>query len=395
MPSSFLSARRSRRLLSTALLAGSLTALGACDDDPTVPASRVAVVNVSERINAIPVGGTVQLTATAATLTGDPVTGGAVTWTSVNPSIATVSPTGLVTGVARGTTAITATIDGRSASASVEVLAPIATITIEGSVGTVPVGTSRQLRAIATDAAGNFAPGRALTWTSSNQAVATVSSSGLLTALTEGTTTITATAEGRTGTLPVTAAILAASIELAPTDGILAEATRQLTAIVRDGQGNPITRPVTWTTSNSAVVGVSQTGLVTRGDPGSATITARHENLSAAFTLWVPFAGSTRLMHNTPITIAGAQGSFVLYYAYVPPGSTSFSVQMSGGTGDADIYVYPPGASNANCSPFVNGNNETCNYTGAQVIPGMWVIGVDGYTAYAGASLRVVIVPNP
>ena len=87
---------------------------------------------------AIPVGGTVQLTATLKDANGNPLTGRTVAWVSSAPTIATVSQTGLVTDVADGGTAtITATSEGKSASASVTITTGITPPPIPGLTAAV------------------------------------------------------------------------------------------------------------------------------------------------------------------------------------------------------------------------------------------------------------------
>ena len=82
--------------------------------------------------------------------------------------------------------------------------APIASVTLTPASGTVTVGNVQQLTAILKDAAGNVLLGRAVTWTSSNTGVATVSGTGLVTGVAAGSATITATSEGVRGTAAVT-----------------------------------------------------------------------------------------------------------------------------------------------------------------------------------------------
>jgi uncharacterized protein YjdB len=66
------------------------------------------------------------------------------------------------------------------------------------------VGFTAPLTALTRDASGNVLTGRVVTWTSSNTAVASVSSAGVVTGVKVGTATITATSEGKTGTATVT-----------------------------------------------------------------------------------------------------------------------------------------------------------------------------------------------
>src|SRR6266702_2723384 len=98
------------------------------------PAVPVAAVTVGPASAAIPVGGKVQLAATAKDSAGNVLTGSAVTWTTSAAAVATVSGAGLVTAVAAGSAAITATSEGQSGTAAVTVpLVPVVTGVVAGS----------------------------------------------------------------------------------------------------------------------------------------------------------------------------------------------------------------------------------------------------------------------
>ncbi|MGN1246613.1 MAG: Ig-like domain-containing protein [Muribaculaceae bacterium] len=118
----------------------------------------------------------------------------ALTWTSSNTAVATVDATGLVKAIAPGTATITATTtDGTnlSATCSVTVKKILATsITLDKTSIEAVEGTQVQLTATVLPAK---AASQALTWTSSNTAVATVNGSGLVSIVGAGTATITAT----------------------------------------------------------------------------------------------------------------------------------------------------------------------------------------------------------
>ena len=121
-----------------------------------------------------------------------------VTWTSSDSSIATVSNTGVVRGVAYGTATITATSsNGLTATCTVHVVpTPVEGVSLNKTSTTLLINGStygtEQLSATITPA---DAVNKNVTWTSSNPAVATVSSTGLVTAVANGTTTITVTTE--------------------------------------------------------------------------------------------------------------------------------------------------------------------------------------------------------
>jgi len=90
----------------------------------TVVHPPVASVSVTPTSATVPVGSTLQLTATPKDATGSPLTGRTVTWASSNTSVATVSATGLVTGQVAGTAIITATSEGQSGTAAITVTPP-------------------------------------------------------------------------------------------------------------------------------------------------------------------------------------------------------------------------------------------------------------------------------
>ncbi|UCF19290.1 MAG: Ig-like domain-containing protein [Gemmatimonadota bacterium] len=100
----------------------------ACDGDPEDPRVPVASVEVTPSQATIDVGATVQLTAEPRDVDGDPLSGRAVTWSSDAEAVATVDGSGLVTGVADGTTTITAASEGMSGTATVTVIESLATL---------------------------------------------------------------------------------------------------------------------------------------------------------------------------------------------------------------------------------------------------------------------------
>src|SRR5205807_4490530 len=115
---------------------------------------------------------------------------------------------------------------------------------------------------------------------SSNTTVATVSNSGLVSGVTPGTATITATSEGKSGTSSVTVTnVPVATVEVTPPSAsVQAGQTVQLTGTPRDAGGNPLSgRTVTWSSSNTSVATVSNSGLASGVTPGSPTTTPKHE----------------------------------------------------------------------------------------------------------------------
>ena len=99
-----------------------------------------------------------------------------------------------------------------------------------------------------------------------------------------GPITITATSEGKSGTSSITVNLVpVASVTLStPTTPMVVGETQQLSAVTRDANGNVLSgRLVNWSSSNAAVLTVSNSGLVTAAGQGTATITATSESVSA------------------------------------------------------------------------------------------------------------------
>ncbi len=171
----------------------------------TVQGPAVRYVQVAPPNATTTVGGTLQLTAVAKDAAYNPVPGATVVWSSDNESVATVAPHGLVTGIAVGTTNVTATVDGISDTAIITVIpAPVASVEVVPSNATVQVAATVQLSATLRDAVGNILSGRTVVWSSANESVATVGGGGLVIGIAVGNTTITATSEGQSGSASVT-----------------------------------------------------------------------------------------------------------------------------------------------------------------------------------------------
>src|SRR5204863_2501651 len=125
-----------------------------------------------------------------------------------NPSVATVSGSGLVTSVVVGTATITANSEGKAGSATVTVtlvpVASVASVAVSPAMASIRVGQTVQLTATPKDSAGATLTGRTVTWGSGDTTVARVSRSGLVTSVAAGSATITATSESKSSTAAIT-----------------------------------------------------------------------------------------------------------------------------------------------------------------------------------------------
>jgi uncharacterized protein YjdB/endoglucanase Acf2 len=151
---------------------------------------------------------------------------------------------------------------------------PVTSVTVSPTSASKNVGTTQQLTA--TIAPSN-ATNKNVTWTTSNASVATVSNTGLVTAVAVGTANITVTTQdgNRTATSAITVTstnVSVTGVTLSPTSASIAvSGTQQLTATV--APANATNKNVTWSSNNNSVATVNASGLVTGVAAGSATIT--------------------------------------------------------------------------------------------------------------------------
>lgn len=193
----------------------------------------------------------------------------------------------------------------------------VASVTISPAAAAVEVGRSEQLSASPRDASGNVLT-TPVTWSSASSSIASVNGSGLVTGVSVGTTTVTAASGGQqaTATILVNPPSVATVAVTLAASSVEQGKTTQASAVLRDAANNVLTgRSTTWTTSNILVASVSNDGLVTAAQIGTATITATSEGKSGSATVTViPRSVNTVVVTLTPttLTIGGTgQAAFV------------------------------------------------------------------------------------
>lgn len=239
----------------------------------------VSSVTVSPASATLEINDTQQLTATVNVTpsTAD----NTVTWSTSDASVATVSQTGLVTAVAQGTATITATSNldnSKTGTCAITVNAPAAPIPVTAisidATATIAIGESKTLTVTYTPSDAN--EGKAVSWSSSNNSIATVDANGVVTGAAAGSVTITATS---TTDPTITASCNVTVQAIAVTNVSLNKSTlnlqvggnETLTATVLPD--NATNKNLTWSSSAPAIASVDQTGKVTAVAAGSATIT--------------------------------------------------------------------------------------------------------------------------
>ncbi|HET7623398.1 MAG TPA: Ig-like domain-containing protein, partial [Gemmatimonadaceae bacterium] len=289
-----------------------------------------AVVEISARpvssVSVVP--GTVTLTSgksaklgtTVLDDRGNSVDEKTVTWSSDNEKVAAVSSDGTVSALSTGTATITAIATGKGSSGKGKVgkgqvkvttgTAPVASVTVTPTADTLIISSTVQLTAIAKDSDGTALGGRTVTWSSSNSAAATVSSSGVVSGLAPGKTTIKATIEDISGAASITVTLPpVASVSVSPSSaGVNVGKSATLSATTLDANGKTLTgRTITWSSGKSSVATVTSSGAVTGVAVGSAWIYAASEGErdSAAISVTLPAVASVGVSPSSVSLVAG------------------------------------------------------------------------------------------
>ncbi len=159
----------------------------------TVPAPAASVVITPDTATVI-IGATKQLAAVARDAMGANLQNASFAWSSTDTMKVKVTAAGLVTAAAAGTVFIVARSGGVADTATItSAPVPVASVTVSPASNSLVLGDSVQLTATAKDSAGATLSGRAFAWTSSDTAVASVSTNGKVHSKKSGSATITAT----------------------------------------------------------------------------------------------------------------------------------------------------------------------------------------------------------
>ena len=276
--------------LATAKANGTATITATADS-----VSGTAEVTVSQEVDAVEVtpptptlaalGATVRLKAAALDANGHGVADAEFAWSSDDLSVATVDPSGLVTAAGIGAATITATAGALSGTAQVTVSQEVVTVEVSPPTSTLAaLDDTVRLAATALDANGHEVVDAEFAWFSDDHSVATVNRSGLVTAVGNGTATITATADSLSGTAEVTVSQEVAAVDVTPSTATLAVGnTVTLEAAALDANGHEVAdADFAWSSDDHSVATVNMSGLVTAVGNGIATVTATADSASGS-----------------------------------------------------------------------------------------------------------------
>ena len=296
-----------------------------------------------------------------------------VSWTSSNNAVATVNSSGVVTAHGGGKATITATSsNGLTATCHVTVVVSVQSVTLSPAGDLeLNVGSSASLTASVSP---SDATDKTVTWESGDITIATVEN-GVVTGVAKGGTTVTARAGGKSATINVNVVVPASGITLDQTSLNMTK-TQEVTLVATVNPGNASNKTVSWTSSNTAVATVDNTGKVKAVGGGEATITATTHNgktATCAVTVTVPLVGIG--LDKTEKTLA-IDASFTLTVQFDPVDATNRTVTWEVGS-PTTVSITP--------------NGSTCTVKGLAI--GNTTVTVRSGTLSATCAISVVEVP--
>lgn len=210
-----------------------------------------------------------------ATMKPSSVTNKNIKWTTSSKSIVKVTSSGKITAVSGGTATVKATSgDGKVyATCKVVVLQPVTAVKLASSSASVKIGKTVTLKATVSP---SNASNKKINWTSSNETIATVSSSGVVKGIKKGTATITATTvDGSfkaTCKVNVTKGVTGVSLDK---NAVTLSANKKIAIVANVKPSSASNKKVTWSSNNKDVATVDSNGIVTAKSVGIAEITAK------------------------------------------------------------------------------------------------------------------------
>lgn len=264
----------------------------------------------------------------------------------------------------------------------------------------VIAGTTHQLGATTRDAGGNALTGRAVTWATGSEVVATVSTSGMLTAVAPGQTTVTATSEGKVGTATlVVLPVPVASVVVTPATFTLVESgQQQFAAEARSASGAALPgRGIAWSTGDPAIATVSGGGMVTAVAPGVTQVIATSEGRQGSATLTVTARPVTSVVvEPASATVDVGATQSLAAVTRVSGGTVVTGRTVTWGTSDAAIatvsaagVVTGVAVGSATITATSEGQQGTAAVTVRAAVPAPAISGVEPSSLVPGGTVTV------
>jgi uncharacterized protein YjdB len=205
------------------------------------------------------------------------------TWSVADAAVLNVSSAGLVTALSAGTTIVTVVYEGLTIERSIAIKA-LVDLRISPPSLTLAIASSQQLSVTGTYTDDSVEDVESLvTWQSSDSSVATISTSGVVIAISAGTTSVTASLQGVSEAIQVT--VLPNLVSLSINDvssNLKVSDTFQLivTGTYSDASTQNLTASAAWSVADTSVLEVTSTGSVTGLSAGTTMVTAAYAGLA-------------------------------------------------------------------------------------------------------------------
>lgn len=310
-------------------------------------------LSISSLPSAIEVNETYQLSASAQYSDGSSsdVTTQAV-WSSSDNSILSVSTTGLVSSVAPGVATITASFDGQSATSNAQAYA-LDSISLTPATLTLALASSQSLTATGIYTNSTTADlSASVTWQSSDDDVATINTSGLVNALSAGSTNITATIGSISGSIQVSVSpATLQSISINIPDTLVAGLSTKLSATgtYSDGSTQDITNELNWTSSHNTIASIdSETHTINAIQAGNIQVFASKGSNSSQASITISPAQIESIVLTPPlISIAkGTQNEVHVTAIFTDKSHLDITNQVSWTSSDSAVAAISPDEQN-------------------------------------------------
>jgi uncharacterized protein YjdB len=234
-----------------------------------------------------------------------------ITWSSSNNAIATVNSQGVITGVAAGQTSIKVNYNSISATALITVTSNTVpeSLQISSITNSIATGATTTFTLTYFNNMGNQAPvPSGVVWSSMNANIATVNQQGAVTGVAAGQTNITATLNTISAStlITITSPTVQERLEISPGNlNIIAGNTATFTLTYFNNQGNqaPVPSGVVWTSMNTNIATVNQSGVVTGINQGQINVVATLNNITATGSVTVTANNQLATIALTPSTV--------------------------------------------------------------------------------------------
>ncbi len=274
-----------------------------------------------------------------------------VSWNSGSPSVATITSGGLATGATVGSSIITAALNGISSTATLTVAhASLVSLAVSPASPSIAAGSTQQFQATGTFADNSSTDLTSqVSWNSGSPSVATITSGGLATGATVGSSIITAALNGisSTATLTVAHASLVSLAVTPATPSIATGSTQQFqaTGTFSDNSSTDLTSQVSWASGSPLVATLTSGGLATGATAGSSIITAALNGINGTATLTVtgPSLVSLAVTPASPSIVTGSTQQFQAIGTFADNSTKDLTSQVSWASGSPSVATLTSG----------------------------------------------------